>query len=222
MSVLYVTPAWYVPPRKQLELVTFLNEQRGWGLTGLDELQVPDGFMPTTSSEVLMLNVSLPSHGTTEALHWTFDELWELITDPDGLPKRGLEWHGLATSGLRLSPVYRHDPGVHWVGFDPLAYRDMAALTAFEYAVAEGKQLAGSQVLVAALLFPGWIDSWDGEESPVPQLSALRLDEQGCVMVPDMYRHIGEGPGDLSFLEMSRIDANSYIDGSASPTVRLL
>lgn len=175
VAVSSTQPSWYVSPEQQLERVMQLNRQLGLDFLVSDFPSIPENFTPRTPTEVLMLAVYLPDKGRQKGLQRTFDELWNLIEAPDGYTK--CRWDKLKSDSkhLRQAPGYDYTPGIRWVAFDPNAYRGLSPEAALEQSKVDGLQLAGIEVLMAALLFQTWATSWNGDSSPYPNLSALQF-----------------------------------------------
>lgn len=211
----YGVPSWYISPSAQLERVKRLNVERQWGFSESDFPSVPEDFRPRTDTEVLLLVVYLPKRGKQSGPQRTFDELWQLTEAPNGYTK--WRWEELKSDSehLRLAPGYDHIPGIRWVAFDPNAYRGKSPKTALQ-SLSGDTRLAGTEVLMAALLFPGWASSWNGTDSPCPNLSGLQFywntdwSDVPCLSRWDDYRQLG----------LSANWADNADSGWASPSVR--
>lgn len=173
-SVLVKQPSWYVSPERQLERVIQLNAERRWVLSMSDVRPILE-FTPRTETEVLLLTICLPTLGRKSGLHRTFDELWNTIDEPQSYTKWRCDELKSDSNHLRLAPGHKHTPGIRWVAFDPNAYHGLSPEAALEQSKTDGLQLAGTEVLMAALLFPTWATSWDGKSSPYLNLSGLQF-----------------------------------------------
>jgi hypothetical protein len=166
---------------------------------------------------VLLLNVRLSKKNKQPALHRTFDELWSLIQAPSGYGK--WRWDELKATNKLLRRVsgYGHEVDeVEWVIFDPVAYQGKSPQEALELSNADGMQLAGTEVLMATLLFPDWPLSWFKDNMPAPNLSGLQFYwNAGWSHVPCLRRWDGRRQLELSANWAGR--ANSC---GASPSVR--
>lgn len=176
--VLAKQPTWYVPLEQQLKQVQAFNAALDWGFQDSD-FPAPPGFRPSDPNEVLLLVVSLPVKGRKPGLHRTFDELWNLIEAPDGYEKWRWDELKATTKLLRQTSGYIHTPGIRWVVFNPNAYHGKSPRKALELSKADNVQLAGTEVLMAALLFPDWATSWNGNTSQWPNLSGLQFNYDG-------------------------------------------
>ncbi len=172
--VLAKQPSWYVSPEDQLKKVKAFNAALDWGFVTENIPAIP-GSWQHNPNEVLMLAVSLPPKGRKSGLHHTFDELWNLIEAPDGYTK--WRWEELKATAklLRQAPGYDYTPGIRWVVFNPNAYHGKSPEAALKQSKEDSVQLAGLEVLMAALLFPTWTTSWNGGSSPYPNMSALQF-----------------------------------------------
>jgi hypothetical protein len=210
------TPSWYVLPEQQLERVAQLNTDLKWGFGNVADLAVPEDFVPRTSTEVLMLNICLPRRDKQSGLHRTFDELWSLIQAPQGYSK--YRWDALKATAklLRQAPGYSHDVEVGWIALDPNAYHGLSPEAALEQSKNNGVRLAGTEVLMAALLFPDWVSSWNGTTNPYPNLSGIQFYwNSGWSSVPYLDRW-----GDDRRLRLRARRADGSHAYWASPSVR--
>lgn len=216
--VLAKQPSWYVSPEDQLKKVKAFNAALDWGFQDSD-FPAPPGFRPSDPNEVLLLVASLPVKGRKPGLHRTFDELWNLIEAPDGYEKWRWDELKATTKLLRQTSGYIHTPGIRWVVFNPNAYHGKSPRKALELSKADNVQLAGTEVLMAALLFPDWATSWNGNTSPYPNLSGLQFNYDGDSTdwsgVPDLNRW-----DDVRQLELNADWADSSFDYWSSPSVR--
>lgn len=213
--VLAKQPAWYVSPAEQLKKVEALNAALDWGFVTKNIPAIP-GYRPSDPNEVLMLAVSLPPKGRKSGLYHTFDELWNLIEAPDGYTKWRRDELKATSKLLRQAPDYDYTPGIRWVVFNPNAYHGKSPEAALDASKADGVDLAGVEVLMAALLFPDWIASWNGTDSPFPNLSGLQFYwDAGWSDVPYLDRWGGDRR-----LGLYAHWADDRSDRWASPSVR--
>ncbi len=166
-------PSWYVAPERQIQRVADLlasigGEEASWFIPE------PTNFIPRTPTEVLMLAVYLPDKGRKKGLHRTFDILWDAIIPPSGFDK--WRWDQLKSDSkhLRLLLGTKHRPGVRWIVFDPNANHKRSPQACWEDDSVNAN-LAGPEVLMAAVLLPDWAASWDGNKSPYPNLPGYQF-----------------------------------------------
>lgn len=208
-------PSWYVSPEQQLARVNRISAEWNWGFTDADFPSVPENFTPSTATEVLLLSVYLPKSGRIGGLQRTFDDLWRAINPPEDYTKH--RWDGLESDSKHLRPSSgTWKPGVRWVAFDPNAYHKLSPEKSLEQATASGQTLAGTEVLMAALLFPDWGKGFDGTFSPYPNMSGLQFFYDGSwSRVP----YLNRWDSDRQFLL-----STDWADGArgrwASPVVR--
>lgn len=209
-----MTPSWYVSPQQQLERVKTFLEHQDWGFSSVPP--VPEGFVPRTATEVLMLNVRLPKKGKQPGLHRTFDTLWQLIEAPNGYNKWRMPELKATAKLLRQAPGYGHEADISWIGFDPNAYQGLSPEAALKQSKEDGVCLAGTEVLMAAWLFPDWVTSWDGRSSPYPNLSGIQFYwDTDWSHVPYLV------PWDCSrHLDLNAVWADYSVEVFASPSVR--
>lgn len=222
----YAPTSWYVSPEEQLRKVELLNYKESWGFQATD---IPWGipyFKPRTETEVLMLNLSLPAVDPQPGMHpdnrmpgfgRTFLTLWSLIKEP--VKQDAQEIAATALTRLALPPRYGWKPGFHWVAFDPAAYRGFSSARALRQAETDGVRVAGTEVLMAMVLFPNWFSSWD-DNLLYPKLSGIQFDYLG-----------GGGYEHTPYLERQLTPPEVILDVSVdsafhghfcSPTVRYL
>lgn len=185
---------WYVAPERQLDIVKRLNRERFWGLAE-DKIPTPPRcFTPRSATEILMLSVGLRGTAGRDGLRRTVEELWSLIVPPSHYAKHVATSFAAGLSSLRLVPGHLSVPGIRWVAFDPVAYHELPANEAFT-CLSGDVRLAGTEVLIAALLFPGWAARWSWLEGTVPEpyLAGLRLrDKHSRTRVPQLRRWDGD------------------------------
>jgi hypothetical protein len=213
-------PDWYEQPEQQVARV--VKSLARFGVTGgmiyipSDIPPIPTNFVPRTSTEVLMLMVYLPDKSRSmKGVRLTFDRLWGLVVPPVGYSK--WRWESLKSdsSNLRLLPGIEHRPGIRWVAFDPNTNQGKSPKSCWENPNSVST-LAGPEVLMAAWLFPKWVASWNGDESPFANMAGYQFKWesawQGC---PCIYRW--DGPRQL---ELNARWAGNANDGWACPSVR--
>lgn len=163
-------PSWYVTPQGQVQtLLRLFPRVQPSAIPA-----APRSFTQRTPTEVPLLAAYFPKKSFHTGLERTFDIWWNHITPPADFPKyrdRDLESDG---NHLRLAPHHVHVPGIRWVAFDHRGYT-WSPESALGLAIEKGRRLAGTEVLMAATLFPQWISSWRGDGSaPFPQMSGLQ------------------------------------------------
>lgn len=148
----YRLPAWWCTPEQQLERARQL-----WPGIALPE--PPKEFVPRTSTEVLLLHV--PD---------VFDSLWNKVDAPAGYIKYRTELVKSDKRHLRLAPNVPNRTEPVWLAFDYAANQGKAPDTLWGQS-----NLAASEVLPALIQFPDWSQSWNGTDSPYPNLSGYQL-----------------------------------------------
>jgi hypothetical protein len=167
---------WYVSPEEQLKHVKRLNLEMKWGFTDADFPSVPVNFTPQVPTEVLLLSVYLPKSGMVGGLRRTFNDLWAAIEPPEGYTKYRRPGMSGDARHLRLFGSRGWRPGIRWVAFDPTSYQKLAPSVArVQVKNNSGRILAGTEVLMAAALFPGWVAGFGVHRSPCPNLSGLQF-----------------------------------------------
>jgi len=174
----YQSPDWYdASPERQIEKTSAFLELHGGqeGFRPSDIPAVPTNFIPRTKTEVLLLAVYLPDKGRVKGFRRTFDAWWDFIVPPAGLTK--WRWEELKSDSkhLRLAPGVEYKPGIRWVAFDPNAYQGKSPKDALAQSANDGTTLAHAEVLMVAAQFPSWASSWNGGNSPYPNMSALQF-----------------------------------------------
>lgn len=214
-------PSWWVLPHRQLERVMELSDELGWGFTEANCPAVPQN-VGLGEGEVLMLDVKLPEKSQQPGLHRTFDELWQLIEAQEGYTQRRSSTLKATAELLRQVPGYTHDPGIRWVAFNPTTYQGLSPAAALEQSQADGVKLAGTEVLMAALLFPKWVTSLLTDHTPAPNMPGLQFywidqwsSEWRCVPYFIWLNDEHE-------LVLDTHWAKTSVPGWASPTVRVL
>ena len=174
-TLLVTTPSWYSSVDAQIEKVSAFLELHG-GQEGFMPSDIPDvpNFTPRTKTEVLLLTVMLPDKGRVKGVRRTFDAWWDFIVPPAGMTK--WRWEELKSDSkhLRLARD-EHKPGIRWVAFDPNAHQGKSPKQALEHVITHGTTLANAEVLMAAALFPEWVSSWNGGDSPYPNMYGYRF-----------------------------------------------
>jgi len=208
---LITTPSWYGQVGAQIEKASAFLELHGGGQEGFRVSDIPavPNFIPRTKTEVLLLAVYLPDKGRVKGFRRTFDAWWDFIVPPTGVTK--WRWEELKSDSkhLRLAPGVKYAPGIRWVAFDPSTYRGKSPEGALAQSVNDGTTLAHTEVLMAAALFSGWVASWNGTDSPYPNLSGLQCYAiTDWSRVPGLYYRWGDG--------LPQLRLNAYWDESAS------
>lgn len=146
-----------------------MNSLRGWGFKLADFPNADVNFTPQTATEMLMLAVYLPGKGRFRDFEWTFEELWNLIDQKSNAR--------LGDSSLsdRLAPASSKPcvPGIRWVAIDLFAnWKPEAGRSVTDLRRRKGVYaLAASEILMAAVLFPGWLEAMDGVTTPYANLA---------------------------------------------------
>ena len=174
-------PPWYlspdIKPNAQIKKASDFLELHGGKKKGYRPSDIPPCpyFTPRTEKEVLLLTVMLPSKGCVKGFRRTFDSWWDFIVPPTGLTK--WRWEELKSNSkrLRLAKGIEYKPGIRWVAFDPNTYQANSTKQALALSLNDDNTLAHAEVLMAAAMFPDWVNSWDGRESPYPLLSGLQF-----------------------------------------------
>lgn len=169
---------WGVTPEMQIEQASAFLALHGRGQTGFWPPEIPavPAFAPRTPTELLLLAVYLPDKGRQTGLQRTFDAWWDFIVPPTGLIK--WRWDDLKSDSrhLRLADGIDYKPGIRWVAFDPSKYQGKRSpKDALAQSAIDGTTLAHAEVLMAAAMFPEWVASWNGGDSPHPNLSGLQF-----------------------------------------------
>lgn len=173
---LVTTPSWYSSVDAQIERVSAFLELHG-GQEGFRSSDIPavPNFTPRTKTEVLLLTVMLPDKGRVKGVRRTFDAWRDFIVPPAGLIK--WRWEELKSDSkhLRLASGIDHKPGIRWVAFDPNTHQGKSPKQALQHVITHGTTLANAEVLMAAALFPEWVLSWNGGDSPYPNMSGYKF-----------------------------------------------
>lgn len=207
----------YATPEEQLATVRTLNADRGWGFSDEDFPAVPADFTPKRPSEMLLLSVYLPAGEHEAGLERTFLELWASTNAPEGFEKRTDRTFQTDANHLRVVGG-AWNPGIRWVAFDPSAFLAVTAKEALEEALLAGYDLAGTEVLMATLLFPEWAKLFSSGAVPRPALSGLRLFESGRWASVPFFGNWRDGEQ----FGLGSYGATSRLVGRTSPSVRLL
>jgi len=215
-TLLVTTPSWYSSVDAQIEKVSAFLKLHG-GQEGFRSSDIPavPSFTPRTKTEVLLLTVMLPDKGRVKGVRRTFDAWWDFIVPPVRLTK--WRWKELKSDSkhLRLARD-EHKPGIRWVAFDPNTHQGKSPKQALEHLIVHGTTLANAEVLMAAALFPEWVESWDGNKSPYPNMSGYQFYwDTDWSHVPDVRRWVSGRK-----VVFSAYDADSADDGWSSPVVR--
>jgi hypothetical protein len=180
---------WYPGVDVVQQRFTEINEKLGRELFDEYRLPAPRDFVAESPNGVLLPIGQLAPKGKQPSLERTFDGLWKLYEPPAGYTK--WRWDRLKADAkhLRQAPGYDWNPGVRWVEFDPTAYHGLSPENALKQSTTDNVQLGGIEVLWALLLLPEWVTSWNGTDSPYPNLSGLQFYwESGWSNVPCLRR----------------------------------
>ncbi|MEP7205190.1 MAG: hypothetical protein ABI716_03290 [Candidatus Saccharibacteria bacterium] len=212
-------PTWWVSPEGQIDrIITFLGLYGdGQGFLATDIPPIPD-FIPQTPSEVLLLTVILPDKDGVAGTQLTHDAWWNFVRLPDGFAKRRpqIRWGTISEPlFMKLVPGIRHLPGIKWVAFDPVAHRDKSPGW-LRQKPARVVTLAHAEVLMAMALFPDWIATWNGQDSPYPVMSGYMFnDGVSWGNVPGVW-----GDYRSRVIRLDIIPDYTIPRGSSSPAVR--
>ena len=174
MGKVHSVPSWYVSPTVQRRIVK-AHLKPEWGIEKVPP--VPPRYEPRTSTEVLMLNLRLPRQLGQSGPIRTLKQLWALIEPPQNYTKHGAQELMLPYE-LRQEKFYPGEKGLEWIVFDPCAYQGLSPEDARERARVDGLWLAGTEVLMAAWLFPDWIANFRAESMPPPWLAGIQVNEK--------------------------------------------
>lgn len=212
-----VKPAWYRTPEQQLDTLEMLHRVYYWPFKPSDFIEPPLRKTPPTPNAVLMAGFGFfpdqPLRGLT-GLQETFDALSKRLEVPGFGAWR---WPGLKSdpSQLTLQDGYDWQPGVRWLWFDPTTYRGVSPQVALELSKADGVRLAGVEVMMAAILFPGWVRSWGNPDEFRPNMTGLRYrNYDGVSCVPYLFERRDDKQLRLD-VTMDTLGLHDY----ASPTV---
>ena len=213
----FTAPSWYPPVNDQIRKASVFLELHG-GKEGYRPSDIPaiPNFTPRTRTEVLLLTVMLPNKGYMKGFRRTFDSWWDFIVPPSGLTK--WRWQELKSNSkrLRLAKGIEYKPGIRWVAFDPYAYQSKSPKQALALSVNDDTTtLAHAEVLMAAAMFPDWVDSWDNRESPYPNLSGFQFWNSGWNFVLAL-----RSSPSKSMLGLDAVRADSRNSSCSSPTIR--
>ncbi|GEM_PF-1822372 len=172
-------PVRSATPDELIDTVSAFLEQYGGGQQGYQPSDIPEvpNFTPwgNNSKKKLLLAVYLPAKGRVSGLARTVDAWWDFIVPPTGITKHRWEELKSDSQHLRLVPGVKCNPGIRWVAFDPSAYQGKSPKYAIAQSAIDGTALAHAEVLMAAAQLPQWVSSWDGVESPYPNMTALQF-----------------------------------------------
>lgn len=205
-------PAWYLAPPVQ---ISRLQNELAW--RNLTVPEIPLDFEPRTQSEILMLNVRLPKSDDKQD---SLSQTYLALRDRTNVRCNAAPWHceGLEDVGEQLEEVTKHSHStVSWIGYDPEAYQGLSPEQALLQATTDGLMLAGTEVLLGALLFPDSPFTWLQGGVPAPSLSGLRLRTSGWSGV--VYLCPWVDGRRIKVRTRLATEANSHW---SSPTVRLL
>ncbi|MDR1032872.1 MAG: hypothetical protein LBL84_02565 [Candidatus Nomurabacteria bacterium] len=158
-------PSWAIYYKYQIEIMHkfFRN---------VDIPMPPDDYTPRIGGALLLVC-------NLDSLEKTVETAWDLIGPRAGVR---LERLSLAPKSLRLLSGRKRVPEFRWVEFCPNIYRGKTPREARKLSKLDELQLAGTEVLWAAVMFPDWVREWDScsrLHMPAPNLSVLRYQNDG-------------------------------------------
>ena len=177
---LHSYPIWWVSCREQIAKVKDFMELNG---CCAPIPAFPLDFEPQTPTEVPLLAVYLSDRLGIGGIQRTFDAWWKFIEAPKGFDK--YTWEGFSSDAehLKLIPdetkpdkIRKQHSGARWVGFDPNANRGISVRSCWEKASNNTLlQLTGSEVLMAAKLFPDWVSMLGTGDCPNPNMAGYQF-----------------------------------------------
>ncbi|MBU1015223.1 hypothetical protein KKI17_02190 [Patescibacteria group bacterium] len=174
----------FTPSKLQLEQVRQWNQERGWGFTEQDLVNLSDPLdWPWLEGKLVavVLDIQL------DTVQQTFEEAWECIKGGQPDSWRWDEIHA-DEEHLRLYSGCQHQRGLSWKVIDLGANQDRRPLDV--YGEVKPELLSHSAVLWAAALHPNWVQAMNGEDVPFVNIAGYQLTVPGYVswtFVPDLY-----------------------------------
>lgn len=153
----------FTSPQEQLEIIKIMNFDKKWGFTDAHFKKVER--LPIQPTGELQTTVLVPYFGTVQK---TFDTLWDSV-EVEGHTK----WRWSELQKVRLHKGKHPKKQLKWVTLDFGVNWDKTKGKSVEEVRKEDPNLAGVEVLAAALVHPGWVLSIDGEEVPHADLGGL-------------------------------------------------
>lgn len=199
----------------QVELVHQLNINERWGFVESDFPAIPDDSSRLPSEQLLLSAYLPPAHGMSGPER-TLLSLWRSVASPQGIVEKS-ETINFDTHSDYLRVIGGvWNPGLRWVYFDPSAFYGVPSNHALIEAIASGRDLAGTEVLMAAHLFPGWVRDFTLSTTPRPLLGGLRLLSSGrWASVPLFAKSVHQRK-----FSLGTYGASSHPDRCSVPTVR--
>jgi len=201
-----MTPNWYRDPAEQVEMFRELNSVHRWGFEKSMIPSVPDRPVSLVDDELLMLN-AIMRDARGNAPRRTLTSLWNALQPPRGWRKFRVLPHTEAdpreltnevhmpTNGWLSANFHRSRlPGVRWVRIRPHGLDRAPGWSSVESLNASqglrsfdrsAYRMAGTEVLMAAVLFPGWLPLMTMESIQIP-LRGLTLDMDNKQYVPTL------------------------------------
>lgn len=170
-------------PQIQLEMIKKINQEKGWNFTDAHFKKVER--LPIQPTEELTTTVLVPYFGTVQK---TFDELWQAFEDPEGFTKHNY------VDKVRLHSGKHPKKQLKWVVLDMKSEWDKEDGKSVDNVrktwnkSQEPYDLAGVEVLAAALLHPEYLKAMDGENVPYADLANLKTGRSRC---PFLFRWVG-------------------------------
>lgn len=217
------TPRWYMSLEDQIRLVRQLAKKYHWPLERQlsAPIAIPYAMKTQSPTEVLMLNVNLPGRVRRPAAAHTVEALLGPMSTR--LPhvdnvrlSRLLEPYD---STFRMQSRLAVPGTLEWVAFDYAAYEGQPLETVRTWAASDGRTLAGTEVMMAMLLFPEWVESLIATPDTVHlQLGGLTYDGRGSSIMP-VLRRLANGRRELRFEPLRGSDL-PLAPNVSTPTVR--
>jgi len=162
---------WFISPAEQLELVKARNFERNWGFTAEDFF--PLGEPPAWPDGDLCAVVLAPALKT---LQETLEEAWLWAAE---VQENNRRWDALLSDekSLRLFTGKEHKRGLSWRVVDLGANWDKQNGIAPKDV--RNPKSPDCEILIAAALFPNWIQAMDGVNVPYVWIPGLEVSVSG-------------------------------------------
>ena len=177
-------PVWDVSVEEKIIAVKAFLAKYAAGEEGFSEADIPS--MPNVQlrrdekvNEVLVLGV-YPADKDGEPgwlrsfLWWDFFEISEKLRTK-GYKKTCWSELQFKENTVRLISNYDYKPGIRWIIVDTKSYHGKSCTQAEESVMRNGEVLAGPEVLMLLAQCPEWAESWNGKNSPYPNVTALQM-----------------------------------------------
>ena len=155
------------------------------GEMGFSETDIPAvPEVELLENEVLVLGIYLPDKDSKPGYLRTFDAWWDFYELPEFMKEDGYKkirsncfqrnCLEAREDQIRLWPSYEYRPGMRWIVIDTKVYKGESSDNAVRLAAADGKTLAGLEVLMLLAYCPKWAASW-GDAKPRINATALQV-----------------------------------------------